>query len=229
MAPIPLRVDFDAVQLRALARRGRRRMGAGPTASGPSGADDGATRTEAAKIGGVGLQIIRDGVLRFNTRGPDGLLDGKLPPHPSLIPVAPAPPHWAYDRERPDLGSPWRGALAAGRSGAMDLRGVPHHHRQADAQPGTARHGLSQAVSPPAPSCPGGGVWSRTSAGSLRACGAPFACFAHPRTYAQRIQLNLNFTIQYSAGRAKVFSPKELQRTGSALGRLVAFFSRGCR
>jgi len=30
---------------------------------------DGATRTEAAKIGGIGLQIIRDWVLRFNARG----------------------------------------------------------------------------------------------------------------------------------------------------------------
>jgi light-regulated signal transduction histidine kinase (bacteriophytochrome) len=30
---------------------------------------DGATRTEAAKIGGVGFQIIRDWVLRFNARG----------------------------------------------------------------------------------------------------------------------------------------------------------------
>jgi transposase len=40
---------------------------------------DGATRTEAAKIGGVGLQIIRDWVLRFNARGPDGLIDGKSP------------------------------------------------------------------------------------------------------------------------------------------------------
>ena len=36
---------------------------------------DGATRTEAAKIGGVGLQIIRDWVLRFDARGP-------LPPSP---------------------------------------------------------------------------------------------------------------------------------------------------
>ena len=31
------------------------------------------------------------------------------------------------DRERSDPGGPWRGALAADRSGAMDLRGVPHH------------------------------------------------------------------------------------------------------
>jgi transposase len=46
---------------------------------------DGATRSEAAKIGGVGLQIIRDWVLRFNARGPDGLLDGKAPGRPSKL------------------------------------------------------------------------------------------------------------------------------------------------
>jgi hypothetical protein len=31
--------------------------------------------TEAAKIGGVGLQVARDWVLKFNARGPDGLID----------------------------------------------------------------------------------------------------------------------------------------------------------
>ncbi len=41
--------------------------------------------TEAAKIGGVGLQIIRDWVLRFNARGADGLLDGKAPGRPSKL------------------------------------------------------------------------------------------------------------------------------------------------
>src|SRR5712672_952627 len=40
---------------------------------------DGATRTEAAMSGGVGLQIIRDWVLHFNERGPDGLVNGKSP------------------------------------------------------------------------------------------------------------------------------------------------------
>ena len=34
---------------------------------------DGGSRTDASRIGGVGLQIIRDWVLRFNARGPDGL------------------------------------------------------------------------------------------------------------------------------------------------------------
>jgi transposase len=40
---------------------------------------DGGSRTAAARIGGVGLQIVRDWVVRFNDRGPDGLLDGKAP------------------------------------------------------------------------------------------------------------------------------------------------------
>jgi transposase len=82
--PIPLRRDFDAPQLRGLARK---------TKDGPQARRllalaaiyDGATRTEAAKIGGVGLQIIRDWVLRFNERGPDGLLDGKSPGQPSKL------------------------------------------------------------------------------------------------------------------------------------------------
>jgi transposase len=34
---------------------------------------DGSSRSEAAKIGGVGLEAVRASVLRFNARGPDGL------------------------------------------------------------------------------------------------------------------------------------------------------------
>jgi transposase len=82
--PIPLRGDFKAYQLRGLAKK---------TKDGPQARRllvlaaiyDGAPRTEAAKIGGVGLQIIRDWVLRFNERGPEGLLDGKSPGHPSKL------------------------------------------------------------------------------------------------------------------------------------------------
>jgi transposase len=46
---------------------------------------DGATRTEAARIGGVTLQIVRDWVLKFNTQGPDGLIDRKAPGQPSRL------------------------------------------------------------------------------------------------------------------------------------------------
>ena len=46
---------------------------------------DGATRTEAAKIGGVTLQIIRDWVVKFNAHGPDGLIDRKAPGQPPRL------------------------------------------------------------------------------------------------------------------------------------------------
>ena len=38
---------------------------------------DGDSRSEAARIGGVGLQTVWDWVLRFNRDGPVGLVDGK--------------------------------------------------------------------------------------------------------------------------------------------------------
>jgi transposase len=40
---------------------------------------DGGSRSDAARIGDVGLQIIRDWVMRFNAEGPDGLIDRKAP------------------------------------------------------------------------------------------------------------------------------------------------------
>src|SRR5215831_18140583 len=83
-APTPLRQDFDAPQVRGLARR----TNDGPQARrllAVAAIYDGATRTEAAKIGGIGLQIIRDWVLRFNARGPDALLNGKSPGQPCKL------------------------------------------------------------------------------------------------------------------------------------------------
>jgi transposase len=40
---------------------------------------DGASRTEAAQIGTVTPQIVRDWVMRFNATGPEGLVDRKPP------------------------------------------------------------------------------------------------------------------------------------------------------
>jgi transposase len=82
--PVALRGDFKASQLRALARK---------TKDGPQARRllalaaiyDGTTRIEAAKIGGVTLQIVRDWVMRFNARGAAGLLDGKSPGQPSRL------------------------------------------------------------------------------------------------------------------------------------------------
>jgi transposase len=66
--PIPLRADFNAGLVRAAAKRSKD----GPQARrllALAAIYDGATRTEAAKIGGVTLQIIRDWVLQVNPRG----------------------------------------------------------------------------------------------------------------------------------------------------------------
>jgi transposase len=46
---------------------------------------DGASRTEAARIGGVTVQIVRDWVVRFNAEGPAGLLDRKAPGQASRL------------------------------------------------------------------------------------------------------------------------------------------------
>ena len=86
--PVPLRADFDASALRVIARQ---------TKDGPqtrrllalAAIYDGAARTEAARIGGVTLQIVRDWVVKFNAHGPEGLIDRKPPGPPSKLRDAP--------------------------------------------------------------------------------------------------------------------------------------------
>ncbi|WP_370007157.1 IS630 family transposase [Sinorhizobium fredii] len=75
---ILLRDDFDGRALRQLARQTKdanqaRRLLA------LAEIYDGGSRSDAARIGSVTLQIVRDWVLRFNARGPDGLVNGKAP------------------------------------------------------------------------------------------------------------------------------------------------------
>ena len=82
--PIAVRSDFDAAMVRAAAKRSKD----GPQARrllALAAIYEGATRTEASRIGGVTLQIIRDWTLKFNAHGPDGLIDRKAPePKPRL-------------------------------------------------------------------------------------------------------------------------------------------------
>ena len=82
--PIPLRADFSAQTLRAAAKRSKD----GPQARrllALAAIYEGATRTEAAKTGGVTLQIVRDWVLKLNAHGPQGLLDRKAPGQPPRL------------------------------------------------------------------------------------------------------------------------------------------------
>ena len=75
---VVLREDFTAARMRALARSSRdanqvRRLLA------LAAIYEGGTRGDAAALGGVGLQTVRDWVLRFNAKDPDRLID-VLPP-----------------------------------------------------------------------------------------------------------------------------------------------------
>ena len=77
-APVPLRPDMTADNLRQQARLARdasqtRRLLA------LAAIYDGSTRSQAARIGGDTLQIVRDWVLRFNSGGPGGLINRKPP------------------------------------------------------------------------------------------------------------------------------------------------------
>src|SRR3954453_18798369 len=82
--PVPLRTEFDAHALRAIART---------TKDGPQARRllalaaiyEGATRTAAARLGGVTVQIVRDWVVKFNAHGPEGLVNRKPPGQPSKL------------------------------------------------------------------------------------------------------------------------------------------------
>ena len=77
-SPIALRTDFDAAALRREARRSRDAAQARRLLA-LAAIYDGGSRGDAARVGGVTLQIVRDWALRFNAEGPAGLADRKAP------------------------------------------------------------------------------------------------------------------------------------------------------
>ena len=81
---VALRDDFDGSDLRRLARlskdadQSRRLLALAVIYSGGK-------RKDAARIGDVGLQVVRDWGLRFNGKGPDGLIDDKARAQPCKL------------------------------------------------------------------------------------------------------------------------------------------------
>jgi transposase len=82
--PVPLREDFAAPALRAAAWRSKDSAQARRLLA-RAAVYDGASRTDAARIGGVTLQIVQDWVLKFNSHGPGGLVDRKAPGQPPRL------------------------------------------------------------------------------------------------------------------------------------------------
>ena len=81
---IPLRPDFDAAALRLWAKRSKDGAQARCLLA-LAAIYDGATRAEAACLGSVTVQIVRDWVLKFNAHGPAGLINRKPPGQPSRL------------------------------------------------------------------------------------------------------------------------------------------------
>ena len=81
---VGVRSDYTSAELRRISRRCddadqvRRLMALAVIL-------DGGSRSEAAKVAGVTLQIVRDWVLRFNEAGPEGLATRKAPGKPSIL------------------------------------------------------------------------------------------------------------------------------------------------
>ena len=150
---IALRPDYDAAQLWALAKA-TRDAGQSRRLLALAEIYDGGSRTKAARIGGVGLQTIRDWVVRFNARGPEGLIDGKAPGNTCKL----------NDSQRQALAEMVENGPTPAIHGVVrwrlkdldpvDLGGVPDLAQRDDAEPGTARARLSQALGAPPPLCP---------------------------------------------------------------------------
>ncbi len=84
MVVVRLREDFDGTQVRAHASRcddgnqARRLLSI-------AAVYDGMSRRDAARLGGMDRQTLRDWVHRFNGEGPEGLLDRKAPGAPAKL------------------------------------------------------------------------------------------------------------------------------------------------
>jgi transposase len=85
--PIVVRSGYSSAELRGLAKRSRDADQARRLLS-IAAVVDGASRAEAAKLGGMDRQTLRDWMHRFNADGPDGLVNHAAPgASPKLTPA----------------------------------------------------------------------------------------------------------------------------------------------
>ena len=81
---IAVRTDYRSGDVRRVAQRVKNAAQARRLLA-IAAALDGATREEAAKIGGMDRQTLRDWVIRFNEQGPDGLINKSSPGAPGKL------------------------------------------------------------------------------------------------------------------------------------------------
>jgi transposase len=81
---IAVRVDYSSKELRRLAARVKD-AGQARRLLAIAAVLDGTSREDAAEIGGMDRQTLRDWVIRFNEQGPDGLINKSSPGAPSKL------------------------------------------------------------------------------------------------------------------------------------------------
>jgi transposase len=81
---VPVRSDFTSGEVRRFARRAKNAAQARRLLA-IAAVLDGASREDAAKIGGMDRQTLRDWVIRFNEQGPDGLINIPSPGVPPKL------------------------------------------------------------------------------------------------------------------------------------------------
>ena len=81
---VAVRADYTAGEVRRLAKRAKDAAQARRLLA-IAAVLDGASRADAAKIGGMDRQTLRDWVIRFNDQGPDGLINIPSPGVPPKL------------------------------------------------------------------------------------------------------------------------------------------------
>jgi transposase len=84
---VAVRTDYSPGEVRGLAKRAKDAAQARRLLA-IAAVLDGASRTEAARIGGMDRQTLRDWVIRFNDQGPDGLINIPAPGVPPKLNAA---------------------------------------------------------------------------------------------------------------------------------------------
>src|SRR6186997_1379148 len=87
---VTVRADFSADELRRLATASKHANQSRRLLS-LAAVLDGMSRADAARIGGMDRQTLRDWVHRFNERGPEGLKDSWSKGHPPRLSAGSAP------------------------------------------------------------------------------------------------------------------------------------------
>src|SRR5579862_9958075 len=81
---IALRTDYSSKELRGLASRVKN-AGQARRLLAIAAVLDGSLREDAAKVGGMDRQTLRDWALRFNQQGPEGLINKSAPGAPGKL------------------------------------------------------------------------------------------------------------------------------------------------